>query len=108
MKFRKLYWVTEQLNNDGQSQLRGVYTSIFDIRSKGFKWLESCGDHKGIRVSLVKLDSMDKPLGTWSSPNFDNMREDLQQYISTGEFDEQSCDELVEELQGFCGAPATS
>ncbi len=106
MRFRKLYWVTEQLQEGGRSQLRGVYTSIFDIRSKGFKWLESCGDHKGVRVSLVKLDSTGEPLGTWSSPDFEGMETDLQQFVNTGEFDEQSCEELIEDLRNFCKTPA--
>ncbi len=103
MKFRKLYWVTEQIAADGSSAVMGVYTSIFDIRAKGIKWLESETKTSGFRVSLIKLDSAGEPLGRWTSPGFDNMEEDLHQFVATGEFDEPSCLQFVADLRNFAG-----
>ncbi|MBX3113508.1 MAG: hypothetical protein KF836_02990 [Fimbriimonadaceae bacterium] len=101
MKFRKLYWVTEQIDKDGSSSVMGVYTSIFDIRAKGIKWLEGQPKTEGFRVSLVKLDSAAEPLGSWASPGFEGMENDLHQFVATGEFDEPSCLQLVSDLRNF-------
>lgn len=79
MMFRRLYWVTE-VSEGGSSRVAGVYTSIPDLIEKGL------GHGAGMRISLVKLDSCDGPLGRWDAPAFGNMREDLQAYVATGEF----------------------
>lgn len=101
MKFRKLYWVTEQVGEDGLSEVIGVFTSIYDLQSKGVRWDEGSDKRGGLRVSLVKLDAACKPFGTWQSPGFDGMREELQQFIDTREFDAPAVDDLVRHLQEF-------
>lgn len=101
MKFRKLYWVTEQIDESGQSSVAGVYTSIFDLTNKGLRWDEEISGKAGFRVTLVKLDSGSKPLGSWTGDEFAGMGEDLQPYVTTGEFDGPAVDNLVEELNAF-------
>ena len=99
MKFRKLYWVTEQVGTDGQSTVIGVYTSIHDLRVKGIKWIEDCDRRNSFRVSLIKLDSSKMPLGCWNGPDFASLEEDLQQFVATGEFDEPSILQLASDLR---------
>ncbi len=106
MKFRKLYWVTEQVGQDGSSEVVAVFTSIFDLRNKGLRWDAEIDRKAALRVSLVKLDSSRKPFGTWQSPDFAGMREALDPFVESGEFDGPSCDQLVEDLKNFCAAPA--
>lgn len=103
MKFRRIYWVTEQLDEDGRSEIAGVYTSIPDLLDGGLRWDDGIeGKTAGFRLTLVKLDSSKKPLGTWQSPGFEGLGEDLKEYIATGEFGEMDCIQLVEELNKFC------
>ncbi len=102
MKFRRIYWVTEQLDKDGRSEIAGVYTSIPDLLDGGLRWDDGIPDKtEGFRLTLVKLDSSKKPLGSWASPGFDGLSEDLREYIGTGEFGEMDCIQLVSELQKF-------
>lgn len=108
MKFRKLYWVTEQLSSDGTSEVVGVFTSVYDLRAKGLRWDEGVARRDGFRLSLVKLDSLSKPLGVWTSPDFAGLRAALQEYVDSGEFDGTSCDHLVEDLAKFASAAAKS
>ncbi len=101
MKFRKLYWVTEQIDEGGHSEVVGVYTSIYDLTTKGLRWDDEVSRKSGFRVSLVKLDSMSKPFGCWQSPGFDGFAADLQAFVDTGEFDQQAIDKLTEDLAAF-------
>jgi len=101
MKFRKLYWVTEQIGTDGNSKVIGVFTSIHDLRNKGIKWAEDCDLKKGFQITLVKLDSSGMPLGCWIGPEFANLEADLQQYVTTGEFDEPSIIQLASDLRSM-------
>lgn len=101
MKFRKLYWVTEQIGESGDSRVIGVYTSIHDIRTKGLKWNEECAHKAGFRVTLIKLDSSGMPLGSWQSPDFNGLEDDLQQFVATGEFDGPSIALLANELRSL-------
>ncbi len=101
MKFRKLYWVTEQIDEQGRSSVAGVYTSIFDLTNKGLRWDPEVSGNTNFRISLVKLDANSKPLGTWSGNDFTQMGEELQPYVATGEFDGPAVDALVQELNQF-------
>lgn len=102
MKFRRLYWVTEQLDENGNSEVVGVYTSIYDLTSKGLRWDDECKGRAGFRVSLVKLDSQAKPLGCWQGPEFANIVEDLQPFVDTTEFDGPAVEKLAVDLRNFC------
>ncbi len=98
MKFRRLYWVTEQVDGSGLSEIAGVFTSIPDLLEKGICWNESIQKTDVFRISLVKLDSTKRPLGVWSSPDFAGMSEDLQEYIETEELTDMDRERLLEQL----------
>ncbi|MBX3112735.1 MAG: hypothetical protein KF857_12095 [Fimbriimonadaceae bacterium] len=104
MKFRKLYWVTEVLGDNGRSQVGGVYTSIHDLLERGLHWTGDQELQAGFRVTLVKLDSDKAPLGRWVSPDFAGMHDALQEYVATDEFNAQDCDLLLENLAKFAQA----
>lgn len=101
MKFRKLYWVTEQVGKDGTSEIAGVYTSIPDLVDRGLQWMEGIDRRDGFRLTLVSLDSKKKPLGTWTLPEFGSIDQDLAAYVSTQEFSMTEVETLLESLKGF-------
>jgi hypothetical protein len=93
MMFRRLYWVTEQIDAQS-SQVTGVYTSIPDLIRKG---LDMHG--KDFRLTLTKLDCSEGRLGSWQSPAFEGLEERLQDFVATDEFSQEHCSALVEELR---------
>jgi len=95
MMFRRLYWVVEEVEKAGHSQVIGVYTSIHDLIQRGLGCVDS---GNGIRLTLTKLDSTKPPLGAWTSPRFERLEIDLEEYVRTDEFTEDSCKALTEEL----------
>jgi hypothetical protein len=100
MMFRKLYWVTEQVEPSGTSQVTGVYTSIPDLIRAGLRWTDQNPGGE-FRLTLTKLDCATAPLGTWVSPQFEGLEESLQQFVRTDEFSQDHCKSLVEELDRF-------
>lgn len=100
MKFRRLYWVTEQIDAEGRSTLGGVFTSIYDLTHKGLKWNDSI-DGKGFRISLVQLDCETGPLAIWSGPEFSGLEEDLEPFIKSTEFDRPSVEQLGRDIREF-------
>ncbi|MBX3120055.1 MAG: hypothetical protein KF784_13395 [Fimbriimonadaceae bacterium] len=87
MVFRRIYWVTEQIDNNGKSQVTGVYTSIHDLVGNGLRWIDGePAEFATFRLSLVKLDYSGGVLGCWESPNFDTLAADLQPFVATQEF----------------------
>ncbi len=101
MKFRRIYWVTEHLDEAGQSHVAGIYTSIPDLLHKGIYWKEGVEYRSGFRLVLTKLDSSKPPFGVWTSPDFQEIEKDLSEYVQTGEFSEDDCDQLVAALREF-------
>ena len=99
MQFRRIYWVVEE-TRQGDRELRGVFTSINDLLDR---YLDSVGTEKpdSIRLSLVKLDQVGAPLGVWQSGKFESLRQDLQQFIASGEFSIDECDRLSGHLSGW-------
>jgi hypothetical protein len=91
MMFRKLYWVTEGVNADHDSMVLGVFTSIPDLIKHG---LPTAENYPTYRISLVKLDAVQPPLGTWQSPDFSGLRDALQAYVVTDEFSADQCENL--------------
>lgn len=98
MKFRKIYWVTEQLDEAGNGRVSGVYTSVADLIGRGMAMKEGVPGAKGFRLSLVQLDSTRPPLGVWSSPDFDGIEHGLQEYVGTGELTGTEIENLCEAL----------
>ena len=101
MKFRKLYWVTEQVGPDGASEVAGVYTSIPDLVDRGIQWKDGIAGREGLRLTLVALDSKKKPLGTWVLPELGNIGQDLNEYVANQEFSPSEVESLVDALNGF-------
>ncbi len=95
MMFRKLYWVTEQVDPSGISRVTGVYTSIPDLVRHGLTWRE---DSSVLRLTLTKLDSDKEPLGCWSSPDFSGLEQELQPFVQTDEFSAEQCKSLIQAL----------
>ncbi|MCE9560037.1 MAG: hypothetical protein K8R88_13950 [Armatimonadetes bacterium] len=90
MKFRKLYWVTEEVC-DQESRVNGVFTSFVDLIDKGLT-----NTRCRTRLSLFKLDCQGPPLGTWTTDDFVAMDDDLAPFVSSGEFSAEDCKALVE------------
>lgn len=101
MKFRKLYWVTEQVDGDGLSQIGGVFTSIPDLIEGGIHWIDGVEKRHAFRLSLVKLDSRNKPLGSWTSPDYPGIEDDLAEYVRTQEFGSTEIEDLVKALRSL-------
>ena len=95
--FRKLYWVTEQVDSLGISHVTGVYTSIPDLIRHG-----PCqtNDNTYLRLTLAKLDSENEPFGTWSEPDFSGIGDKLNEFVITDEFSIEHCQMLLENLEG--------
>lgn len=96
MMFRKLYWVTEALDANGNSHVEGVYTSIPDLIRHGLRNLDQ---HYGLRLTLSKLDSQCGPLGSWESPSFEGLDVCLQEFVATEEFSQDHCKALLDALR---------
>lgn len=102
MMFRRLYWVTEQTDSAGIFRATGVYTSVHDLIDSGLRWLDPSG--KGFRISLAKLDCKGDVLGSWSSPEFKGLEDQMQEFVKTGEFGVDECQTLRTALDGFMSA----
>jgi hypothetical protein len=92
--FRKLYWVTEVVRNDGSSHVGGVYTSIPDLIHHGLK-----GDMASTRLTLTKLDSEDAPFGVWQGPAFEGMDSKIEEFVRTDEFTKEQCVALMNHVR---------
>lgn len=95
MMFRKLYWVTEQVDTAGRSRVTGVYTSIPDLIRKG---LHTQGRTSALRLTLAKLDSEQEPLGSWTSPRYEGLDRCLDEFVLTDEFSKEQCNALLDAL----------
>lgn len=100
MKFRKLYWVTESLCEEGSS-VNGVYTSFVDLMGKGL-----ANGPCPIRLSLFTLDTPGHGLGTWDANNAAQIVTDLQPFVESGEFTVEDCRNLQEAFTNTALAPA--
>lgn len=96
MMFRRLYWVTEEVGNDGSSAVTGVYTSIPELVNVGIE--SRNGQISKLRLNLVKLDCSG-PLATWQAPEFGGVEERLQEFVRTDEFSADHCKMLVDALK---------
>lgn len=100
MKFRKLYWVTESLCENGSS-VNGVYTSFVDLIGKGLA-TGPCP----IRLNLFTLDAPGNGLGTWTADNAISIVEDLEQFVASGEFSREDCIALQTAFSQMALSPA--
>ncbi|MER3495727.1 MAG: hypothetical protein C4320_02235 [Armatimonadota bacterium] len=79
--FRKLYWVSEEIDENGKSHVSGVFTSIPNLLQKGFP-----AKSESLRLNLCKLDACCSPLLTWEAGSFDQVSEQLKPFVETEEF----------------------
>ncbi|MEQ1822488.1 MAG: hypothetical protein ABL949_08260 [Fimbriimonadaceae bacterium] len=98
--FRRLYWIAEQLNADGSSRVTGIYTSIQDLCHNGLQWSSNCNT-KIIRLTLMKPDVFDQPLGSWVSPGFGEIATDIQAFVESNEYTEEEVKMLLSSISGF-------
>lgn len=96
MQFRRIYWVVEE-TRAGERGLVGVFTSTTDLLDRYLDHLNE-NEPDSIRLTLVKLDQVGNPLGWWESGSFGNLRQDLQQFVESGEFSIEECDRLNDRL----------
>lgn len=95
MMFRKLYWVTEQVDRAGTSRVSGVYTSIPELIRNGLS--EQDRDSR-LRLNLCKLDSESGQFGIWCEPDFDEVRAGIEPFVATDEISPDHCEMLVQAL----------
>lgn len=98
--FRRLYWIAEQLNADGTSRITGIYTSIQDLCHGGLQWSPKCNS-KVIRLTLMKPDCFDQPLGSWVSPSFGDIATDMRTYVDSNEYTEEEVKLLISSIDAF-------
>ena len=91
MMFRKLYWVTESVDEDGVSHILGVYTSIPHLLRSGF---HANSDLSHTRLSLTRLDCEDCILATWIGADYDRIRDDIRQFVDSDDFNVDQVDAL--------------
>lgn len=99
MRFRRIYWVTEQLDEDGRSQVTGVFTSVHDLLEHGIGIRDISDKRAGYRISLVELDSPKLPLCVFTSPDFGDVAKTLQPFVETGELSADEVSWICEALR---------
>ncbi|MCH8273752.1 MAG: hypothetical protein IH851_03095 [Armatimonadetes bacterium] len=99
IKFRRIFWVTEQFDDEGFSEVTGIYTSVPDLIETGLG-TRVYGDKKaGFRITLCALDTTRPPLLSFSSPDFQNVEAHLAQFVESGEMSSDEVARLAEALR---------
>ena|SRR5688572_31446865 len=99
MRFRRIYWVTEQIDEGGASEVTGVFTSIPDLIELGLGVREISAKRAGFRLSLCELDCSGMPLITLASPGFEDFEAKLTPFLNTGEISREEFNTLADALQ---------
>jgi hypothetical protein len=98
MRFRRLYWVTEQISPSGESEIRGVFTSVPDLIEH---CLQVLGETSDVRLSLVELDRVGKPLLTWVSKGGDDIAGLLDPFVKTGELSRDEVQRVIDAVSAI-------
>ncbi|MDQ2985790.1 MAG: hypothetical protein M3R13_03590 [Armatimonadota bacterium] len=101
MRFRRIYWVTEQLDEQGQSDVTGVFTSIPDLIETGLGVRAVSDKTAGFRITLCELDCKDEPILRAESPTFEGLEETLGPIVQTGEVSREEYASLADALRAF-------
>ncbi len=101
MRFRRIYWVTEQVDGQGQSEVTGVFTSIPDLIDIGLGVRDISEKQAAFRISLCELDSSGSPILTCESPSFDGFEEALQPIVASGEMSASEYASLTDALRAY-------
>ncbi len=107
MRFRKLYWVTEQVTANNKSSVLGVFTSVPDLVCTGLRG-DGSARRGEIRLSLFQLDSDLGPLRSWTPSNFASVCEDLKEFVQSEEFTQEECNTLAAALKALAPVVAAS
>ncbi len=99
MKFRRIYWVSEQYNEQGLSEVTGVYTSVHDLIEIGLGVTDRSSYKSGFRITLCALDSTGPALISMSSADFSNCEEKIAPFVQTGEITEEEAARLKQALR---------
>ena len=102
MMFRRLYWVAEQVDKDGRSKVTGVYTSIQDLIHHGLHWCD--GTPGAFRLTLVKPDCFNSPIGVFEAPSFKGLKEAMETLVTGSEYSRDEVIALESALESFGAA----
>lgn len=95
MFFRVIHWVLEVVDGSGKSKVFGVYTSIQDLIEKGLNLAGPEVENNQVRLTLVKLDSAEPPLGQWFD-SIEVLEDELKPFIESGELEIETVNTLIE------------
>lgn len=98
MKFRRIYWVSEQFNEEGFSEVTGVFTSVPDLIETGLGVTDRSKHKAGFRITLCALDSRGPSLLTLTSTDFSDCEEKIAPYVQSGEITEDEAARLKHAL----------
>lgn len=98
MRFRRIYWVTEQFDSEGLSEVTGIYTSIPDLVETGLGTRDVCDKKAGFRLTLCELDSPGGPLISLGPTEFEEIVIRLEPLVATGELSREEVLSLREGL----------
>lgn len=98
MRFRRIYWVTEQYDEEGKSEVTGVFTSIPDLIESGIGCRPASQKQTGFRICLCELDSREPPLVRFESPDFNNVEEALSKLVRDAELSHEDVVRLADAL----------
>ncbi|MGI8922684.1 MAG: hypothetical protein ACR2HJ_01360 [Fimbriimonadales bacterium] len=100
MRFRRIYWVTEQFFKDGTSEVAGIFTSVHDLVETGIAPYNA-GDYKhGFRITLCELDCACPPLYSFKAPDFAGVEKELEPLVENGELSREEIAQLCKALVG--------
>ena len=92
--FRRRYWITERLEDEGTSQATGVYTSVYDLVTRGLPRHDG-----GLRLTIAALDSEKDPIAHYASPGFQGLHDDLTKYVAQDEITDEQRRMLLDALK---------
>lgn len=98
MRFRRIYWVTEQFDENG-SEVTGVYTSVYDLIESGLGVRDASHYKGGYRVTLCELDTSKAPVLRFSSADHNSLKTDLEPFVRSGEITHEDAARLVEAVE---------
>ena len=93
--FRRLYWIVEEIADNGASRVTGVYTSIPDLIHRGLK------PGLSLRLTIHKPDTYDCPLGQWTNDSFPQLAGGLEQFVQTHEYSVEEVKTLVAAVEAL-------
>ncbi|MBL1150672.1 MAG: hypothetical protein HND42_10745 [Armatimonadetes bacterium] len=99
IRFRRIYWVTEQLDDAGRSEVTGIFTSIPDLVERGVGIRPICDKNAGFRITLCALDSPNAPLARFGEAEFGEVEMRLAEFIETGEISTEEVATLAATLR---------